>query len=161
MSEQLAAAARGPVEEIGFAGIFLRFLIDGPTSEASLTMFEMSVEPGARVPVPHHHVGFDEMGYGLSGKLRMTLDGNTVDLGPGDSLYIPRGAVHGFENPFAETARSLVVITPGIFGAPFFREVASLLTAGGPPDPKALAAIMLRHGLVPAKPTPSPRAPSR
>jgi quercetin dioxygenase-like cupin family protein len=150
MSDQLAA--NGPIEEIRLPGISLRFLIDGPASGASLTMFEMTVEPGARVPLPHHHVGFDEMGYGLSGKLRMTLDGKTVDLGPGDSLYIPRGAVHGFENPFAETAKSLVVITPGIFGAPFFREVAALLSAGGPPDPKALAAIMLRHGLVPVKP---------
>jgi len=104
MSETPIDADPTPVEEIRLGGIFLRFPKDGPSSGASLTMFEMTVEPGARMPLPHHHEGFDEMGYGLSGVLRMTLAGKTFDLGAGDSLYIPRGAVHGFENPFAETA---------------------------------------------------------
>ncbi len=61
-------------------------------------------------------------------------------------MYIPRGMVHGFENPHAETAKALVVITPGVFGAPYFREMAALLAGGGPADPKALVAVMLRHG---------------
>ncbi len=66
-------------------------------------------------------------------------------------MYIPRGTVHGFENPHAETAKALVVITPGIFGAPYFREMAAVLAGGGPPDPKAVAAVMLRYGLIPAR----------
>ena len=151
MSETLVGAGTAAVEEIRLGGIFLRFLIDGPSSGASLTMFEMLVEPGAKVPLPHHHEGFDEMGYGLSGLLRMTVSGKTFDVGPGGSVYIPRGAVHGFENPHAETAKALVVITPGIFGAPYFREMAALLAGGGPPDPKAVAAVMLRYGLIPAR----------
>jgi len=152
MSEQLVGTGVAPVEEIRLGGIFLRFLMDGPSSGAPLTIFEMAVEPGAKVPLPHHHENFDEIGYGLSGKLRMTLEAKTVDLGPGDSLYIPRGAVHGFENPHQETAKVLVVITPGTFGAPYFREIAAFLAAGGPPDPKALGAVMLRYGLIPARP---------
>jgi quercetin dioxygenase-like cupin family protein len=147
MSETLA----GSGEQIRLGGILLHFLIDGPSSGKPLTMFEMTVEPGARVPLPHHHVGFDETAYGLSGKLRMTLEGKAYDLGAGDSLYIQRGAVHGFENPFAEPARVLVVITPGILGAAYFRELAALLAAGGPPDPKTMMEIMLRHGLVPVR----------
>jgi quercetin dioxygenase-like cupin family protein len=139
------------VEEIRLGGNFLRLPIDGPSSGAPVTMFEMSVEPGARVPLPHHHEGFDEMGYGLSGLLRMTVSGKTFDLGARDSMFIPRGAVHGFENPHAETAKVLVVITPGVFGAPFFREMTALLGDGGPPDPKALGAVMLKHGLVPVR----------
>ncbi len=62
MSETLVGAGRAAVEEIRLGGIFLRFLIDGPSSGASLTTFEISVEPGAKVPLPHHHEGFDEMG---------------------------------------------------------------------------------------------------
>jgi hypothetical protein len=46
----------------------------------------------------------------------------------------------------------LCVLTPGILGAQYFREVRELLTAGGPPDPAKMGAIMMRHGLVPAKP---------
>jgi hypothetical protein len=54
--------------------------------------------------------------------------------------------VHGFENPHAQTAKVLVVITPGVFGAPYFRDLAALLAGGGPPDPKAFAAVMLGMG---------------
>lgn len=152
MSENGIGAGVVQVEEIRLGGIVLRFLIDGPSSGVGMTMFEMTVAPEARVPLPHHHVGFDEVVYGLAGKLRMTLDGKTIDVGPGDTLFIPRGAVHGFENPFTEQAKAMVVITPGIFGAQYFREIGQLLAGGGPPDPKALAEVMLRHGLVPVKP---------
>jgi quercetin dioxygenase-like cupin family protein len=151
MAEKLVGAGTAAVEEIRLGGILLRFLIDGPSSVAPLTMFEISVEPGAKVPLPHHHEGFDETGYGLSGLLRMTVSGKTFDVGPGDSMYIPRGVVHGFENPHADTAKALVVITPGVFGTPYFREMAALLAGGSPADPKALAAVMLRHGLIPAR----------
>ena len=140
-----------PVEEVRLGGIFLRFLIDGPSTGASLSMFEMLVEPDGKMPVPHYHEGFDEVVYGLSGALKMTLEGKAIDLGPGNSLYVPRGAVHGFENPHAQKAKVLVVITPGIFGLPYFRELEALLAAGGPPDPKAVAAVMLRHGLIPVQ----------
>jgi quercetin dioxygenase-like cupin family protein len=138
-------------EEIHVGGIFLRFLIDGPSTGASLSMFEMFVEPNGKMPVPHYHEAFDEMLYGLSGVLTMTLEGKAIDLGPGNSLYIPRGAVHGFENPHADMAKVLAVITPGIFGLPYFRDLEALLAAGGPPDPKAVAAVMLRHGLIPVQ----------
>jgi quercetin dioxygenase-like cupin family protein len=76
-------------------------------------------------------VGFDEVGYGLAGKLRMTLDGKTIDVGPGDTLFIPRGAVHGFENPFTEPAKAMVVITPGIFGAQYSGRLGSCLPGVG------------------------------
>lgn len=152
MSENSMQFPASSVEEIRLGGIVLRFLIDGPSSGSTLSIFEMAVERGARVPIPHHHEGFDETVYGLSGRLRMMRDGKKVDVAPGESLYIPRGAVHGFENPHAESARVLIVITPGDrFGVQYFRDLAALLTAGGPPDPKALVAVMLRYGLIPAQ----------
>jgi quercetin dioxygenase-like cupin family protein len=140
------------VEEIRLGGIVLRFLIDGPTTGAGVTMFEMTVAPGAGMPVPHHHVGFDEVGYGVSGKLRFMLEGESRDAGEGDLVWIERGKVHAFSNPFDEPAKVLCTITPGLLGAAFFREIRALLGAGGPPDPKAMGEVMLRYGLVPAKP---------
>ena len=137
------------VEEIQLPKILLRMLIDGQRSGASLTMFEMEVEPSGAMPIPHHHVGFDETLYCMAGRLRMMRDRQTVDLGAGEMLHIPRGMVHAFQNPFEETAKVLVVITPGVFGAPFFRDMRELMTGGGPPDPKRVAEVMMRHGLVP------------
>lgn len=145
-------SSAGRVEEIRLPGIALRILIDGTTTGESLTMFEMDVTPGSGMPVPHHHIGFDEVVYAMAGELRMTVDGQVFDLSPSQSLLIKRGEVHAFSNPFDDTARVLCVLTPGILGAEYFREVRELLSAGGPPDPAKMAATMVRHGLVPAKP---------
>ena len=140
------------VEEIKLPGIVLRVLIDGPTSSASLTMFEMDVLPGGSMPVPHHHAGFDEVLHGTSGRLRMTVDGQMIDIGAGESLLIQGGEVHAFANPFEETAKVLCVLTPGVFGVQYFREIRELLAQGAPPDPKVAAEVMMRHGLVPVRP---------
>jgi len=138
-------------EEIRLGGIVLRFLIDGPTSGGGVTMFEMTVAPGAGMPVPHHHVGFDESGYGVSGRLRFMLEGQSRDVGEGDLVWIERGKVHAFSNPFDEPAKVFCTITPGVLGAEYFREIRGLLAGGGPPDVKAMVAVMLKHGLVPVK----------
>jgi hypothetical protein len=37
-------------------------------------------------------------------------------------------------------------------GAQYFREVAAVINAGGPPDKGALVSIMSRYGLVPSAP---------
>ena len=71
-------------------------------------------------------------------------------LGPGPGY--PRGAVHRFDNFHSTTAKLLIIITPGILGSSYFREVANLLgdAADGPPDLATLGQIMHRHGLTPA-----------
>jgi len=145
--------AGNAVEEIRLPGIVLRVLIDGPTSGASLTLFAMDVLPGGAMPIPHHHVGFDEVMYGASGKLRMTVDGQVVDVSAGESVLVRGGEVHAFANPFEETAKVLCVLTPGVFGVQYFREIRELMAQGGPPDPKKAAEIMMRHGLVPVRPS--------
>jgi hypothetical protein len=55
-------------------------------------------------------------------------------------------AVHRFDNNHNVDAKILAIITPGILGPNYFREMAAVLaaSAGGPRDPKA------RHGLTPA-----------
>jgi quercetin dioxygenase-like cupin family protein len=150
-------SSAGRAEEIRLPGIVLRILIDGTTTGESLTMFEMDVPAGSGMPVPHHHVGFDEAVYAMAGKLRMTVDGQVFDLSPSQSLLIKRGEIHAFSNPFDDTAKVLCVLTPGILGAQYFREVRELLMEGGPPDPAKMSAIMMRHGLVPAMPLRGPQ----
>ena len=68
-------------------------------------------------------------------------------------LVIPRGIVHRFDNFSAAPTRTLAIITPGILGAAYFRDIAAVLQAtapGTPPDPKAIGEVMRRHGLTPA-----------
>jgi quercetin dioxygenase-like cupin family protein len=127
----------------------LEFLATGEETAGNLTMFEMTVEQGASVPVAHHHEEVEEVVYGLDGVLTYTVDGREHELRRGDHLLVPRGAVHGFSNLHEGDARVLCVLTPASIGPAFFREVAEVVNAGGPPDPKTVGEIMLRHGLVP------------
>ena len=85
----------------------------------------------------------------LEGVLTWTVEGAATEIGPGDTLCIPRGAVHQFDNPHDADAKTLAIVTPGILGPDYFREVAEILdaAAGGPPDYAALGEVMNRHGL--------------
>jgi hypothetical protein len=73
-------------------------------------------------------------------------------IGPGQALCIPRGAVHRFDNTADADATMLAVVTPGILGPSYFKDVATVIKAagGGPPNPAAMAEVMRRHGLTPA-----------
>ena len=115
-------------------------------------MFELSVPPGSNVPPPHSHSNNEEIVYVLEGTLRYTVGAETRDLTPGQSMRTPKGTVHGFSNPFDLLARALIVLSPDI-GAQYFKDIAAVVSAGGPPDKAALAAVMSRYGLLPPAPS--------
>jgi quercetin dioxygenase-like cupin family protein len=135
-------------ETIGMGGLVLEFLHSKDDTGGSLNMFRMIVQPNARMPVPHYHESWDEAVYGLEGTLTFTLDGSDVAVGPGESVFIRRGVVHGFRNDSQAPATALCVLTPGVLGPGYFREMAALIDSGAP-DPAAMKEVMLRYGLVP------------
>jgi quercetin dioxygenase-like cupin family protein len=139
------------LETISFSGLELRFLQTKESTGGSLDLFEMVLQPKARMPVPHHHLNWEETVYGLVGTTTWLADGRTIEVAPGESLFIPRGMVHGFDNPGDAPATCLIVLSPGVLGPGYFREMAAL-AAAGPPDLSAMKATMLRHGLIPAAP---------
>jgi quercetin dioxygenase-like cupin family protein len=136
-------------ELIRIGQLEIRFLQTKDETGGALDMFELTVPAGAKVPVPHYHRDYDEVHYGLAGVLTWTLEGERREVGPGETLFIRRGAVHHFDNLHAETARSLAVLTPGLVGPVYFRELAALIVPGSPPDLARVREVMLRHGLVP------------
>ena len=141
----------GTREEIKVGEMAIRFLLEGEQSDGSVAMFEFDVPAGSKVPAPHSHDGYEETIYGLEGTLVWTLEGESHEVGPGEVLCIPRGAVHHFANTGDLDAKALAIVTPGILGPDYFREVAAVLdaSAGGPPDLAAIGAVMRRHGLTP------------
>lgn len=141
-----------PKETIRLGGISVHFLLEGKDTNGKMAMFEFTVPAGAKVPVPHYHEKYDETIYGLEGILTFTVDEKPEDVGPGDTCFVPRGAVHGFKNSHPKDAKALAVITPGILGPDFFREISIIANAGGPPDIEKIKAVYQRHGLVPMMP---------
>jgi quercetin dioxygenase-like cupin family protein len=143
---------KGTSEEIKIGGLAIRFLLEGKASGGSVATFEFDVAAGARVPIAHSHDAYEETIYGLAGVLTFTVDGRKTDIGPGEVLCIPRGAIHRFDNFQSADAKMLAIVTPGILGPDYFREIAAVVEAatGGPPNPAAIAEVMRRHGLTPA-----------
>ena len=113
---------------ISIGGLELRFLQTKDETAGSLDAFEMTVQPNARMPVAHHHESWDKTIYGLSAYLR--LDGQDLVLEPGQSIFIKRRIVHAFRNDTQEAASCLCILTPGVLGPGYFREIAALLAGG-------------------------------
>ncbi len=136
-------------EIIRIGGVELRFLQSKQQTRGSLDLFEVTMMPDARMPVPHYHRDWDEAVYGLAGTSTWTVSGKEIEVPPGESLFIPRGVVHGFDNRSSQPATCLSVLTPGVLGPEYFREMAALVNEGKP-DPEKMKAVMIRYGLVPA-----------
>jgi quercetin dioxygenase-like cupin family protein len=154
MVAQAADVFVNPSEEtITFGPLMVRFLLTGDRSTGSIAAFELTVAAGQRLPAPaHSHDHYEETIYGLDGALTWTVDGKAIEVGPGQALCIPRGAIHRFDNLGSREAKALCVITPAAIGPQYFREAFEVLraAAGGPPDRSKLVEIMRRHGLTPA-----------
>lgn len=123
----------------------LRFKVE----DRNLVVFEFVVPPQARVPAPHVHRDVDEAVYGLAGTLTTTIGGAKHRLAAGEARFIPRGTVHTHENLDGETARALIVMTPGSIGRRYFEEMAALINVPGKPDMAQVKETMARYGLIP------------
>src|SRR5689334_20243812 len=142
-------------ETIRLGPLAVRFLISGDDATGSVALFELAVPAAQRLAAPaHSHDHYEETIYGIEGVLTWTVNGKPIDVGPGQALCIPRGAIHRFDNLGTQDVRALCVITPAVLGPQFFRESAEMINAGagGPPDRAKVAELMRRHGLTPAAP---------
>ena len=141
-------------ETITVGALSVRFYVESGDSGGSVSVFECYVPANSKMPAPHSHDAFEETIYGLKGTTTWTVNGETSEIGVGEALCVPRGAIHGFENRGDRDATFLAIASPGVFGPAYFQEVGAVLAAcaGGQPDVAALAQVMRRHGLTPAQP---------
>lgn len=137
-------------EEIRVGAFVIRFLVEAEETAGTATLFEFDVPAGSPMPPPHSHDRYEETIYGVRGTTTWTVDGVRTEVGPGEALSIPHGAVHHFENTGAADATALAVVTPGLLGPSYFRELAAIMNVDGPPDLEAALVVMRRHGLTPA-----------
>src|SRR5262245_26393355 len=147
-------------EIIDYGPMAVHFLVTGEKSTGSIAAFELIVGGGQRLAAPaHSHDHYEETIYGLDGVLTWTVDGRPIEVGPGQALCIPRGAVHRFDNFGAQAARQLSIVSPAIMGPAYFREASEVVNAaaGGPPNAARMVEIFRRHGMTIASPPPAGR----
>ena len=142
-------------ESIKIGPLEIRFLLTGEDSGGSVSVFEVLVPIGQKLAAPaHKNDAYEEVLYGIKGVLTWTVDGIAIEVGPGQALCIPRGAVHRFDNFGSEDVKQLAVITPAIMGPAYFREAAEVIGAAGtgPPDRGKMMEVFRRHGMTLAPP---------
>ena len=139
-------------DQILVGSMTIRPRIEPAETSGVIAIHEFEVRAGTGLPVPHSHDAYEETIYGVTGTITFTVEGTPHDIEPGATLFIPRGAIHTFANTGEFDAAALAIITPGLLGADYFREIAYVLdaAAGGPPDLVAIGDVMRRHGLTPA-----------
>lgn len=89
----------------------LTFKIRGEQTDGALVAFESVVAPGEGPPL-HLHETEDEIWYALEGSFRVRLDDEVRDAPTGTFVFIPKRAIHTWQNIGREPARLLVVVTP-------------------------------------------------
>jgi quercetin dioxygenase-like cupin family protein len=157
MMQQRTAKVNLSEETIQIGQVRIRFLLTGNDSNGSVSVFEFFVPVGQKLAAPaHKNDAYEEMLYGIEGVLTWTVDGTPIEVGPGQALCIPRGAVHRFDNFGNEDVKQLAVISPAIMGPAYFREAAEVINqaAGGPPDRAKMTEVFRRHGMTLAVPPP-------
>ena len=142
-------------ETITIGPLQIRFLLTGDDTNGNVSVFDFLVPVGQKLAAPpHKNDAFEEIVYGMSGVLTWTVDGVATEVGPGQALSIPRGAVHRFDNLSGQDARQLGVISPAIMGPGYFHEAAEVINAAGDgaPDRAKMIEIFRRHGMTVAIP---------
>ena len=93
----------------------------------------------------HVHEREDELFLSLEGDHVIELDGEEHRIGPGESVFAPRGIPHSQRRVVPGEGRLLIVTTPGGLDG-FFRELAAA-DAAGTLGPEAYAAASERYGI--------------
>jgi len=70
-------------------GLTRRTLADGE----AMMMCEFTFD--ANVQIPNHTHPHEQVGYVAAGRVRMIIDGQSFELGPGDSYRAPSNVPHG------------------------------------------------------------------
>jgi len=145
-------------ETITIGPLTVHFLLTGEDTNGSVSAFEVMVPSGQKLLAPaHKNDSYEETLYGVQGVVTWTINGNPVEVGPGQAVCIPRGAIHRFENLGTEDATQLVIITPAIMSPAYFHEASAVLNAaaGGPPEVAKMVEVFRRHGMTIAAPPPA------
>src|SRR5207237_9685565 len=102
-------------ETIQIGRLAIRFLLTGDDSNGSVSVFEVLVPVGQKLAAPaHKNDAYEEIVYGIEGVLTWTVDGNPIEVGPGQALCIPRGAVHRFDNLGNQDVKQVAVIAAAL-----------------------------------------------
>jgi mannose-6-phosphate isomerase-like protein (cupin superfamily) len=130
-------------ERLTFGDVNMIIRASAETTGGSMVVIE-EVPPLVDTPA-HVHAREDELFVSLEGDHVIELGGEEHRIGPGESVFAPRGVPHSQRRVVPGEGRLLLVVSPaGIEG--FFSELAAA-DADGTLGPEAYATASERYGI--------------
>jgi quercetin dioxygenase-like cupin family protein len=138
----LLGPGEGTTYEVGTATSV--FKATRETAGGFFSLAEVAIQPGTSGPPPHSHRELLDSFYVLEGTLTVQVGDDEVEATPGAYACMPPGVVHTFANRSDEPVRFLNLNTPGGW-EDYIRDLAAVMPADGPPDPRILGEVLARH----------------
>jgi len=92
-----------------FLGARVKPLLLSTETDGNFSVFEFNEVKGLEAPF-HIHENEDEIWRVVDGKITFHLEGEEIQAGPGDAVFVPRGKSHTFRLQ-TETAKAILSLT--------------------------------------------------
>src|SRR5438552_7828891 len=100
----------------------ISWLIDRHDGAQNFELRKFTMRPGGRIP-RHFHPDIEHEQYVLAGKYEVGIGEKTYQVKQGDSLFIPAGTPHWYENKGKEKAEFLCIVPKTeTYGAVYLEE---------------------------------------
>lgn len=143
MAVQQKIIFNGEGKRLNVLGDNVTLKLTGEDTSGSFTLIEQSNPPGVGIPL-HVHRNEDELFCVLEGTVAFTVGGETIEAGPGSTVFLPREIPHAFIATGDKPVKTLVTALPsGI--EHMFHDLSAL--PAGPPDMPAVFEICGRYGI--------------
>ncbi len=101
-----------PYSPANHTGTVNRRLIGPETVGAEQLEVVLGVVEKGKGALPHSHPGIEQVCYMLEGRARAEVNGEAMELGPGDCCFFPAHAPHLFTVVSDEPVKVLVIYAP-------------------------------------------------
>ena len=87
----------------------IQWLLGRHDGAPNFEMRKFTIKPGGSIP-KHYHPDIEHEQYVLRGRYEVGLGSKVYEVKAGDSIFIPQGTPHWYNNTGAETAEFLCII---------------------------------------------------
>jgi mannose-6-phosphate isomerase-like protein (cupin superfamily) len=142
-------AYTGQIIENPVSGERITFLQTARDTAGELLEFELELTPDGHVPGAHVHPQQEERFHVLSGRMQFRRGWRRVVAEAGETVVVPAGTVHRFENAGDDVARCRVEVVPALDMEHLLETTVELALEGnvtrtGMPKPLHLALFVAR-----------------
>jgi quercetin dioxygenase-like cupin family protein len=87
----------------------IEWLVDRHDGAPNFEMRKFTIKPGGSIP-KHYHPDIEHEQYVLKGRYKVGIGNKIHEVKEGDSIYIPSGTPHWYENKGKESAEFLCIV---------------------------------------------------